>query len=100
VGFLPTFKNKSGLKKLKAFSENGPFWAFFGQKRAICSDLKNYSDEKPTCPLLFLIKCDKKIKEIYRYGQKKWAFDQADKNSHSHKYLLVNFASRKKHTLL
>jgi len=85
VGFLPTFKNESGLEKLKAFSQNGPFWVFFGQKRAICSDLKKYSDEKPTCPLLFLINCDKKIKEIYRYGPNKWAFGHKGKNGYFHK---------------
>jgi hypothetical protein len=40
VGFLPTFKNKSGLKKSEAFSENGRFWVFFGPFWPICADLK------------------------------------------------------------
>lgn len=84
-GFLAKFKNKSGLKKLEAFSENGPFWVFFGPFWPICSDLKKYSDEKPTCPLFFLFNCDKKIKEIYRYGQNKWAFDQGRKKHIFHK---------------
>jgi hypothetical protein len=59
-GLLVTFKNKSGLKKLEAFSENGLFWVFFGLFWPICSNLKDYSDEKPTCPLFSLINCDKK----------------------------------------
>lgn len=39
VGFCPFLKTKSGQKNLKAFSENGTFWAIFARFWAICANL-------------------------------------------------------------
>lgn len=61
VGKSPVLKTKSGQKKSEAFSENGTFWAIFAPFWPICANLKNFFAKKPTCPLLFLISCDKKF---------------------------------------
>lgn len=58
------------------FSQNGTFLAFFRCFRSICSDLKKNISQKPTCPLFFSTKYDKKIKEYKEFVQNKWAFDQ------------------------
>jgi len=66
VGKSPFLKTKSGQKKSEAFSENGTFWAIFGHFWPICANLKKVFAKKPTCPLLFLISCDKKFQYLYK----------------------------------
>jgi len=123
IYFLPTF-NFCKVGFLSFFEKLGRFlkivrtifWVFAQKKwpkahfyfksgHAETQYSCGFAGLKPTCPLLFSINCDKKIKEIYRYGQNKWAFDHKCKklifftNSIGH-FSYANLATRKKHALL
>ena len=61
VGKSPVLRTKSGLKKSGAFSENGTFWRFLAIFGRFAQIGCRKTTKKPTCPLLFLINCDKKF---------------------------------------